>query len=80
MSGVPPPLLIAILGRIDERDAGLLELAGRERRSCWALLTEPDLDPQARRRLDLAGWRVVPDAMTLGLAAAWGGCDSEALR
>ena len=76
----PAPLLIAILGRIDERDAGLLELAGRERRSCWALLTEPDLDPQARRRLDLAGWRVVPDAMTLGLAAAWGGCDSEALR
>ncbi|MDQ7992052.1 MAG: DUF58 domain-containing protein [Propionicimonas sp.] len=67
-TGVRGQLLIALLGRLDVADAGLLAEARRDHRSCWAVLQQPaEPAPDALRLLEAAGWRclVLPPGATV---------------
>lgn len=71
-TGVRGQLLIALLGRLDDRDATSLVDARRDHRACWALVREPALiGHNAIRLLEAAGWRCVRVPMGTSVPQAW---------
>ena len=71
-TGVRGQLLIALLARLDDRDAAALADARRDHRACWALVREPALiGHNALRLLEAAGWRCVKVPMGTSVEQAW---------
>ncbi len=71
-TGVRGQLLIALLARLDDRDAAALADARRDHRACWALVREPALiGHNALRLLEAAGWRCVTVPMGTSVEQAW---------
>lgn len=71
-TGARGQLLIALLGRLDGGDAGVLAEARRDHQACWALLREPAVvDPEALRLLEVSGWRVLRVSPDTPVATAW---------
>ncbi len=71
-TGVRGQLLIALLGRLDDRDAAALADASRDHRACWALVPEPALvGHNAVRVIETAGWRLLRVPAGSSVAQAW---------
>ena len=71
-TGVRGQLLIALLGRLDDKDAAALADARRDHRACWALVPEPALvGHNAIRVIEAAGWRCVRVPAGASVAQAW---------